>query len=118
MKFNFKVNQPKTWIIDLDGTIVSHNGHKTSQDSLLPGVSEFFKNLDQDDFILITTARDIKYKPQTLRFLNKNHIRYNHIIFNLPTGERILINDMKPDNSKTAYCVNLIRNKGLIINEK
>ena len=35
----------KTWIFDLDGTLVKHNGYKSDgQDTLLKGVSEYFKD--------------------------------------------------------------------------
>jgi len=44
--------------------------------------------------------------------LKQNNIKYNKIIFDLPMGERILINDKKNDGAITAYCVNLDRNKG------
>ncbi len=31
-----------TWILDLDGTILKHNGYKDSgEDTLLPGASQF-----------------------------------------------------------------------------
>lgn len=33
---------PKTWILDLDGTLVKHNGYKLDgHDTLLPGAREF-----------------------------------------------------------------------------
>ena len=35
-------NLNKTWIFDLDGTLVIHNGYKCGEDTLLPGVKEFF----------------------------------------------------------------------------
>ena len=37
------------------------------------------------------------------RFLKENNVRYDHIIFNAGEGERIMINDMKPDGLVTAY---------------
>jgi len=58
MEFNFIVNQPKTWFIDLDGTLVVHNGYKEGNDILLDGVKDFFKNLPKEDFVIITTARN------------------------------------------------------------
>ena len=33
---------PKGWILDLDGTLVVHNGYKTGEDTILPGVKDFF----------------------------------------------------------------------------
>jgi hypothetical protein len=38
------------------------------------------------------------------------------ILFDLPTGERLLINDKKPDGTKTAYSININRNEGIKIN--
>ena len=31
---------PKTWLFDIDGTLVKHNGYKEGGDVLLPGVRE------------------------------------------------------------------------------
>jgi len=114
MRLLFNINQPKTWIIDLDGTIVSHNGYKKGKDLLLDGVSDFFKkNINVNDIVIITTSRQKKYKNQTIKFLKENEISYNYIIFDLPYGERILINDNKPDGTETTKCISLERNLGL-----
>ena len=46
--------------------------------------------------------------------LYKLGIIYDDIIFGLPSGDRILINDRKNDNIRnTAYSINVTRNKGL-----
>jgi len=105
----------KTWLFDLDGTLVKHNGYLNGEDVLLPGVKKFFKqNIAPDDYVLILTARSGEYKDLTERFLNISGIRYNKILYNIPHGERILFNDIKPrDNLKTAYSVNLKRDSGL-----
>jgi NLI interacting factor-like phosphatase. len=100
----------KTWIFDLDGTLVLHNGHIDGKDILLPGVKEFFKKIPEEDYILILTARDEKFKVQIESFFKKENIRYNHIIYNIPVGERILFNDRKPSGLQMAYAVNLNRN--------
>ena len=100
----------KTWILDLDGTIVKHNGYKTDgKDTVLDGVKEFLNKLPKDDFIVIITARESKFKEQTLKFLGQNGIRFNYIIFDAPKGERILINDIKPEGMKTAVALNIER---------
>ena len=80
MKSIFSINQPKTWFIDLDGTLVVHNGYKNGGDVLLDGVKEFFENLPKEDFVIITTSRDVNFKIQTVNFLKKNNIRFNDII--------------------------------------
>jgi hypothetical protein len=103
----------KTWFIDLDGTLLIHNGYKDSADELLPTTTEFMNTIGSEDIIIITTAREIKYKKQTIDFLKKKNIRFNHILFGLPSGPRILINDKKPDGTKTAYSLNVERNVGV-----
>ncbi|MBU3603372.1 hypothetical protein [Polynucleobacter sp. AP-Kaivos-20-H2] len=103
-----------TWLIDLDGTILKHNGHLNGQDELLPGVKDFFENIPTEDYIILLTARSEEYKNITIQFLNKMGIRYDKAIFNLPKGERILINDRKPAGLKTAIAVNLERNLGIL----
>jgi len=103
----------KTWIFDLDGTLVKHNGYKNGGDELLPGVYEFFTNVSEDDRIVILTARSSEFREETEKFLSINNIRYDHIIYDLPFGERILFNDVKPSGLKTAYAYNLKRDVGL-----
>jgi hypothetical protein len=103
----------KTWILDLDGTIVVHNGYRGGKDELLPGVKELFNSIPGDDYILIVTARKEKERKTTEDFLKRNKIRYNAILFEIPAGERILINDDKPSGLKTAHAVNVARDRGL-----
>lgn len=99
-----------TWIIDLDGSIVKHNGYSNGKDELLPSVKEFFDKLPKDDYVLIVTSRKEEVKDITIKFLKENNIRFNKIIFNLPYGERILINDKKESGLTTSYAINLDRN--------
>ena len=92
-----------TWILDLDGTIVKHNGYKIDgTDTFLPGAKEFLANIPDKDMIVFLTSRTNKNKEDTLKFLDENHVRYDHIIFNAPCGERILINDDKPSGLKMS----------------
>lgn len=105
-------NLNKTWIFDLDGTICIHNGYKMkSGDVLLQGAKEFFVNIDKDDMIIFVTSRKEETKLETEEFLKKNNIRYDHIIYNAPYGERILINDMKPSGLKTSISINTKRDE-------
>ena len=101
---------PKTWILDLDGTIVKHNGYKIDgKDSLLPGAKELLSQIRDEDYVIIVTSRKLEYKELTESFLQENNIRYNHIIFEAPYGERILINDNKPSGLKMAYAIDTDR---------
>ena len=107
---------PKGWILDLDGTLVVHNGYKTGEDTILPGVKDFFeKNIKPDDYVLIISARFSEFKGIAEKCLDTNGIRYDKIIYDTPRGERILINDRKPwgGGLDTAYSINIDRNEGL-----
>jgi hypothetical protein len=103
----------KTWIFDLDGTLAVHNGYTTGKDIPLPGVKKMIGAIPTEDFILILTARKESERKSTEEFLSKNQIRYNHILFEIPVGERVMINDTKPSGLKTAYALNLKRDQGL-----
>ncbi len=101
---------PKTWILDLDGTLVKHNGYKMDgKDSLLPGANELLSQIQDEDYVIIVTSRKLEYKELTESFLQENNIRYDHIIFEAPYGERILINDNKPSGLKMAYAIDTDR---------
>ena len=95
-----------TWFFDLDGTILKHNGYfEQGYDELLPGVREIWETIPMDDVIVITTARRPMYQESTAKFLLENHIRYDHLLFGIGHGERIVVNDEKPEfnNLQTAY---------------
>ena len=101
----------KTWIFDLDGTIVKHNGYKIDgHDTLLEGVKNFLEQIPNDDYILILTSRSDEYREMTISFLRENDIKYDKIIFNIPMGERIVVNDRKPSGIDMAYSINMDRN--------
>ena len=102
----------KTWILDLDGTIVVHDGpYILGKDQFLPGAEEFLASIPPNDIIIFLTARGEWEKRHTLQFLKENHVRYDHIIFGAGQGERILINDNKPDGLGTAVAINTTRDR-------
>ena len=112
---------PKTWIFDLDGTIVKHNGYKIDGvDTLLPGAKEYIDAIPVEDFILILTSRLNEFREMTLDFLEKNGIRYDKIVFEMPMGERIVVNDRKPSGLDMAVAINTDRDdfKGPVVVRK
>ena len=101
---------PKTWIFDLDGTLLKHNGYKTDGcDTILEGAKEYLEEIPEQDYILILTSRTDEYREQTLSFLKDNGIKFDEIIFNIPMGERIIINDRKPSGLDMAVAINFDR---------
>jgi FMN phosphatase YigB (HAD superfamily) len=107
----------KTWVFDVDGTLLIHNGHlRTQGDEVLPGVKEFFSNISPKDKVILLTARKEIFRDQLETFLNDNGIRFDRILYEMPMGERILVNDKKPSGLITAYAVNKERNAPLDLN--
>ena len=99
-----------TWILDLDGTIVKHNGYLTDGfDTMLKGATAFLQGISDNDMIVFITSRPVELKEPTESFLREQGIYYDHIIYDAPYGERVLINDSKPSGLKTAVAVNAIR---------
>lgn len=103
---------PKTWIFDLDGTLVKHNGYKLDgRDTLLAGAKEYIQSIPAEDKIVILTSRTDVYQAETLSFLEQNGIRFDEILFNMPFGERIVVNDRKPSGIDMALAINCDRDR-------
>lgn len=103
---------PKTWIVDLDGTLMLHNGYKLNgEDTLLDGAKEYLDQLPLEDKVIILTSRTEEYREQTLEFLYQKGIRFDEILFNMPMGERIIVNDRKPSGLDMAVAINIDRNQ-------
>jgi hypothetical protein len=91
----------KTYLVDLDGTIIKFKGNHIgdialSEMELNPGVFErMAKWIEEDSCVIITTARPDSMRKVTEEGLAKLGITYHHIIFGIGTGPRICINDAK-----------------------
>ncbi len=96
----------KTWILDVDGTLVKHNGYKIDgYDTLLDGVKEFYSKISPEDKVILMTARKEEYLEDLKKFLAENELRYDYLLTDMPMGERILVNDDKPSGLKCAYAI-------------
>lgn len=101
-----------TWILDLDGTIVKHNGYKLDGfDTIIDDAKSFLKTIPEKDMIIFLTSRKDEQRVMTEEFLLDQQIRYDYIIYNAPYGERIIVNDKKPSGLSTAIALNIPRDK-------
>lgn len=107
----------KTVFMDIDGTIAKHQ-HTLSEmlsnrmelnDGVMDKITEWRA---KDYYLVITTARPEGTRDTTVRQLAEAGIFYDQLVMGLPTGQRVVINDKKPDGTLTAGHVNLERNEG------
>jgi FMN phosphatase YigB (HAD superfamily) len=106
---------PKTWLFDIDGVLFKHwkNNQPIEREVALPGVKRMMKNISKEDRVILLSARKKRFRSVTAKALKHNGIRYDLLIMEVPFGERILINDKKPDGLITAYAINVKRDIGL-----
>lgn len=113
--------RPKTIFVDLDGTMVKHTSPveammKKTELEILPGVIEKLLLWDQLGYnIIITTGRKEGLRKATVKQLEQAGIIYDQIVMGIGGGDRVLINDAKPDkpDRKTAIGITVTRNEGL-----
>ena len=105
-----------TWILDLDGTLVKHNGYKLDgHDSFVDGAKEFLNRVKPQDMVILLTSRTEDVCAETELFLRENGIRFDVILYGVPYGERILINDDKPSGLRMAIAVRKERDAALLL---
>jgi mannose-6-phosphate isomerase-like protein (cupin superfamily) len=113
------MNKPKTIFCDIDGTILEHKGdiikNYKEDPSVLNNVIDTFKSWEKNNFkIILITGRKESTRKYTEKQLQELGIIYDELIMGLPNGDRIIINDRKPnDYRNTTYAINVVRNKGL-----
>jgi|TARA_B100000029_G_scaffold514729_1_gene618754 hydroxymethylpyrimidine pyrophosphatase-like HAD family hydrolase len=117
------MSRPKTIFCDIDGTLTEHPA--SSQDiskynleqemRVLPGTREKLWEWDKKGyFIILTTGRKEGMRKSTVEQLRKAGIIYDQLIMGFGGGDRILINDRKPDSGRdTASAINLDRDTGI-----
>ncbi len=118
MKVDYAIHT-KTVFLDIDGCIFQHTGSMGAiiqlPGSVLPGVIKTFDQWSNKGYtIILTTGRPESLRDFTDTQIRKAGLYYHHMIMGLPRGQRVVINDVKPDRkTKSAACVNLVRNKGM-----
>jgi uncharacterized HAD superfamily protein len=112
----------KTYFIDVDGTIVKHvsnddldrtlENNKILEEVLLPGVHELWSAFEANDKIIITTARKEAHRKITEAIFTSNNLRFDVMLMDLTSGQRILINDTPNLLEKKAIAINVKRDVG------
>lgn len=112
--------RPKTLFIDIDGVLLKHHGSGNEQSKLkpelLPGVKDKLDEWDRKGyrFILVTGRRESERKA-TEEQLHSVGIVYDYLIMGVGGGQRVMINDFKPNKTNpTALAMCVERNKGVI----
>ena len=119
------MDRPKTIFCDIDGTLMRHCGDITNQyklnnlhghhGELLENTIANIKQWDRLSYkIILVTGRKESTRNATEYQLSQLGIVYDELVMGITSGDRILINDRKPNSSRnTAYAYNVVRNKGL-----
>ncbi len=112
---------PKTVFCDIDGTLLKHHGDIFANSDgagaeVLPGVYDALKEWERRNYrIVLITGRKESQRKTTEEVLHSLHIPYDVLLMGLPNGDRVLINDRKPEGVRaTAYAVSPARNAGLV----
>lgn len=108
----------KTIFIDIDGTIFKHHGNLNrmviEEAEVINGVVEKFLEWRRKEYyIVLTTARLEGMRHVTQKHLTDAGLFYDQMIMGLPPGERVLINDEKPDGTNTASSFCIKRDAGI-----
>jgi len=108
----------KSIFCDIDGTIILHeaNPRYDKNPILLDGTVEKMNEWKRSGMeIILTTSRSELNRERIVNMLEAHNIPYDKLICDLPSGQRIIINDMKPSLPFTpqAMAINVIRNDGI-----
>ena len=110
----------KTIICDIDGVLLQHKNEGLSQQligepPLLSNTIEKLTEWDSNGYnIILITGRRESHRKITESYLQNNGIYYDTLIMGVGGGDRVLINDRKPNSDRnTAYAINLNRNEGI-----
>jgi len=109
----------KTIFCDIDGTLLHHHGdlHKqiSKEPILLKGAREKLIEWDRKGYnITLVNGRRESCRRKTEAQMQKTGIFYDKRVLGIGGGDRVLINDRKPDSSRdTVYSINLDRNAGV-----
>ena len=117
MKLEMPANR-KTYLLDIDGTLIRHKNNladmiRGDMDVLDGTVEKLLQWRMGGHYIILTTARPEGVRSSTEKQLHAAGIFYDQLVMGLPTGPRVIVNDIKPDGMETAHAVNIVRDTGI-----
>lgn len=117
-KFIDITRDEKTVFVDLDGTLIRHEpnpNYDIGEQTVLPETVNILRKLKYEGYyIVITTGR--KQRESVIKnMLNRLKIPFDRLVSDLPSGPRILINDLKESRPfyEMAKQINVVRDVGL-----
>ena len=104
---------------DIDGVLFEHKDHSSNdvrENNCLEGFRKLKFWASQGHKIILTTARNKKFKEQLETLLDQKGVHYDELVMSLPSGPRFIINDRKPSKpfTKQANSFEVTRNAGLV----
>lgn len=119
-------HKPETYFIDVDGVILRHWGAGASVQwapsppgpvdsrKRLPGVLEFLDDAERRGCrVVLVTARKECCRADLERTLMEMGVFWDALVMGVTSGQRVIINDAKPDGSPACAAITLPRNEGL-----
>lgn len=108
----------KTLFVDIDGTILKHQGSfsdiSLKEATLLPHARDRMNEWCSKEYkIVLTTGRRESMRKTTELQLDRLGVPYDYLVMGLSKGNRIVINDRRPNGNDTAYAINIDRDQGL-----
>ena len=112
------MNKPKTIICDIDGVLLEHRNQGLSSQLNSAPLDGTLKKINEWDAkgynIILITGRRESLRKRTEEQLSMYDIFYDQLVMGVGGGDRIIINDRKPNSDRdTAYAINLNRNEGV-----
>ena len=109
--------RPKTLFFDIDGTLIKHvppGNLNENVFSLLPCTIEKLHDCDRRGYnIILTTGRRESLRSLTEAQLKKAGIFYDSLVMGIGGGQRVLVNDKKPDGTQSCWIANPERDVGI-----
>ena len=111
-------NKPKTIICDIDGVLLEHRNLGLSSQLHSEPLKKTIEKLIEWDSkgynIILITGRRESLRKKTEEQLVMYGIFYDQLVMGVGGGDRVVINDRKPNSERnTAYAINLNRNEGI-----